>query len=285
MKPHLPIPRVSLSSPADALPHIHAQRPVVFSGAARMWPATGRWTPERLAADLGAQPVRLYEFTRRDALPCTLAEHVHYMLTGQRPASLAHTTEPLYLAWDASILKDNPQLHADFDFGSLWGPRTGIMRTGFWMGGPGGHTPLHIDVDAINLHAVLHGQKHFLLYAPDQSPNLYPSDVYEWTTIFSQVDVRRPDLTRFPRAAQAQGVEATLEAGDILFLPIGWWHAVSCLKPSISLNAWHIDIKTFLSPNIYRDIARLALHRVGLHARDRCTCHGHGSLAIHHGWT
>ncbi len=152
------------------------------------------------------------------------------------------------------------------------------------MGGVAAHTPLHSDIDSNNLDAVVYGKKSSLLYRPEDTPFLYPSEVYEWATVFSSVDFRDPDVDRHPDILNARAFEGTLEVGDVLFLPIGWWHKVRCLEPTISLNAWLLEWRLFGSRKLYRDIARMALHRMGLYARDRCTCHGHGDLSIHHGW-
>lgn len=42
----------------------------------------------------------------------------------------------------------------------------------------------------------------------------------------SPVDILAPNLTRFPKFAQASPLVCEIEAGDILFLPSFWWHEV-----------------------------------------------------------
>ena len=277
------IPEVFLESPREAKEHMVLERPLVFRGGVADWPAAGRWTPSFFARHHGDRRVSLYEFTRRDSLPALLADFVHYLQCGERVGALATTCMPLYLAWNAELLASTPELAADFDFRPLFGSR-GHLHPALWMGGREAHTPLHTDIDSHNLHAVVHGEKHFLLYAPEDNHYLYPSDVYEWATTFSRIDVRDPDLDRFPLVRKVVGWEATLNKGDVLYIPPGWWHSATCMEPTISLNAWQFEPRLLLSGKLYADVARRILHGLGLHSRGRCTCHGHGDLRIHHGW-
>jgi hypothetical protein len=55
------------------------------------------------------------------------------------------------------------------------------------------------------------------------------------------VDPFAPDLERFPRFAEAarHAEVATLEPGDAIYIPYGWWHGVESLDPvSILVNYW-----------------------------------------------
>jgi lysine-specific demethylase 8 len=54
----------------------------------------------------------------------------------------------------------------------------------------------------------------------------------------SEVDIEDPDLSRFPRFADAEPIEDILEAGEMLFLPSLWWHRISAMDPNIAVNFW-----------------------------------------------
>lgn len=57
----------------------------------------------------------------------------------------------------------------------------------------------------------------------------------------SCVDVFLPDDVRFPLFTQhvvAQAMCATLEPGDLLFFPPGWWHAMRSEETSFSVSMW-----------------------------------------------
>jgi lysine-specific demethylase 8 len=256
--------------------YLKRKQPVVFENMIDDWAAVGRWTPEWFAGTHGDRPINLFEFTHCYSIPSTMKEFVGW-LDGQREGRLGKH-EDLYLSWDFSVMKHRPELRRDFDFESLFPRGIGLVHSAFWMGGTGSHTPLHYDLDAPNLHACVAGRKRFLLFGPDQDEFLYPADIYEWTTQFSSVDVRSPDLARHPRIKNAVGYDIVLEPGDVLFLPGLWWHAAWCLTPCISLNGWWYGPGTVVAPRVLRETVRAGLHKVGLYARGRCTCCGHGDL-------
>lgn len=278
MKPWTQVERVTRLSPEELA---RRTTPVILTGAIGDWAALRKWTPAYFREVCGGQEVWLHRFTRRNAIKAPLGTYMD-ALEGRGP--LKNGGPDLYFAYDASVLGGSARLRGDFDFRPLFPQGMGLPKTGLWMGRRGAHTPLHYDIDAINLHAVLRGRKRFILFSPEDSAHLYPSDIFEWTTVFSEVRVDRPDLARHPRAAKAQGHEAIINPGEVLLMPPGWWHDVKSLEDSLSLNAWWVTPGLFAGPRLWRENARALLHRLGLHARDRCTCCGHGDLRVHLGW-
>ncbi|CAM9106479.1 unnamed protein product [Pylaiella littoralis] len=108
-----------------------------------------------------------------------------------------------------------------------------------WLGTEGSHTPLHFDTYGVNLVAQLHGSKKWVLFPPADTASLSATRVpYEESSVFSRVDARRPDLGRFPQFAEAHPLVATLEPGDVLFVPNHWWHFVEAVETSLSVNVW-----------------------------------------------
>lgn len=268
------IERVDNASPEAIAARLRTNVPVIFSGSIRDWPAAEKWKPDYFAKDFADFQVHLYSDAQRDVIPCVFPEFIDYMTAGQRRGDLAATTDKLYLAWNSEVLAKHRELRSHFDFRPFFGARRGKIQTGLWMGAEGSHTRLHTDIDSYNLHAVLHGEKEFILFDPSESENLYPSDVYEWTTEFSSVDLRAIDPQRFPKVDKATAYVGDVRAGDMIFVPIGWWHSVTCVQPSISLNAWLFDKRLFWSTKLYRDIGKSLAHRLGWYRRGRCTCHG-----------
>jgi len=53
--------------------------------------------------------------------------------------------------------------------------------------------------------------------------------------VYSLVDPEKPDLERFPGFARATVREVVLSPGEMLFIPVGWWHHVRALSLSINL--------------------------------------------------
>ncbi|MNY67216.1 Cupin superfamily protein [compost metagenome] len=51
------------------------------------------------------------------------------------------------------------------------------------------------------------------------------------------MDGRAIDLQRFPAMAGVPVLDCVLAPGEILFLPVGWWHFVEALDVSITVSA------------------------------------------------
>ncbi|KQV40203.1 cupin-like domain-containing protein [Massilia sp. Root335] len=94
-----------------------------------------------------------------------------------------------------------------------------------------------------NLAVVAVGERRFTLFPPDQLKNLYvgPLDFNPAGQAISLVDVRNPDLERFPRYAEAMAHAEVAEMGpgDALFIPSMWWHHVEALSAfNVLVNYW-----------------------------------------------
>lgn len=75
--------------------------------------------------------------------------------------------------------------------------------------------------------AQIHGRKRWWLHPPGDGPYLYRGEV----------DLAAPDLRIHPLYENASPVrECTLEPGEVLILPDGWWHQTRALSDSISLS-------------------------------------------------
>ncbi len=111
----------------------------------------------------------------------------------------------------------------------------------FWLGPAGIVTPIHFD-SAHNLLVQIHGHKKLLLVQPQQSRLLYYPSLDLGHVNYSPVDVESPDLERFPRFKDATPVELELAPGEVLFIPVRWWHYARALEPTISLNFWWFSV-------------------------------------------
>lgn len=107
-----------------------------------------------------------------------------------------------------------------------------------WIGPKGTLTPLHRD-DTDNLFAQVWGQKSFILAAPHHRPALGT-----WSTSPKggldgcDFNPDAPDYQRFPAARDVPFLRVVLQAGDLLFLPEGWFHQVESVSTSLSVNFW-----------------------------------------------
>ena len=94
-----------------------------------------------------------------------------------------------------------------------------------------------------NVACCVAGERRFTLFPPEHIVNLYPGP-FELTPAgipVSMVDPHAPDLARYPRFAEAaqHAQSGTLQPGDAIYIPYGWWHAVESLSPvSMLVNYW-----------------------------------------------
>ena len=109
----------------------------------------------------------------------------------------------------------------------------------FWFGPQGTITPFHHDLTN-NFMMQIVGRKKVRLMAPCES-----SRVYNHRHCFTDVDAKNIDLNKFPAMAGVPVLECVLEPGEILFLPVGWWHHVEGLDMSVTIAVtnfrWHND--------------------------------------------
>jgi hypothetical protein len=122
------------------------------------------------------------------------------------------------------------------------------VRESIWIGN---RTCIAAHFDAIeNLACVIAGRRRFTLFSPDQIKNLYvgPLDLTPAGQPITLVDIRQPDLERFPRYAEAAKVAevAVLEPGDAIYIPALWWHNVEGLEDfNVLVNYWWRDVPEY----------------------------------------
>lgn len=114
------------------------------------------------------------------------------------------------------------------------------------MSGGGAVSPLHYDA-AGSFLAQARGTKRLVLFPPSATAALYPYPPDHPLHRRSRVDLYAPPArtaARFPRfAAEAlpSALEATLEEGDVIFLPPGWWHHIeTCSALSFSIGCRYV---------------------------------------------
>lgn len=115
---------------------------------------------------------------------------------------------------------------------------SGAVDVHAWFGPGGTVSPCHHD-PANNLLCQVVGAKRVRLYDHRHTELLYPhdqSDRMRWNS--SRADVRRPDAAAFPRVVEAPFFECVLQAGEMLFIPPRWWHAVDAITRSFSVSFW-----------------------------------------------
>lgn len=213
-----------------------AGRPLVLTDVAQDWPAMTRWSPADLKARFGMHEVEIQ--AERNADPrfeenkllhrqqLRLADFVDRVLAGGQ-------TNDYYMTANNEALRRPEFAPLLADIGSLpelCDPAQLAQRSSFWFGPAGTVTPLHHDTIML-FHTQVVGRKRWRFISPLETPRLY-----NYSGVFSPIDLDAPDLVRFPLFARVKVLEVVAEPGDTVFLPLGWWHQVRSLDVSLSFS-------------------------------------------------
>ena len=107
-----------------------------------------------------------------------------------------------------------------------------------WLGPEGVVSPLHRDRVNV-LMAQIYGCKRILLAHSSQL-----ASVYNERSFYSNVNAESPNYEKFPLFKNVDLYEVTLQPGECLFIPVGWWHHVRSLGVTVSITATN-----FVYPN------------------------------------
>lgn len=211
-------------------------RPLILTQAISDWPALQLWTPDYLKARIGD---RLVEYqTGRDSNENYELDKDRHARTGPFDDFIDQidgvSGNNLYLT--AYNSRRNTEalapLGQDMGFLDALMQRGGQHEKGMmWIGPAGTYTPPHHDLTN-NLLIQLVGRKRVVLVAPNGTPRLY-NDHHVFSSIH---DLSAVDTCRYPQAEGLAVVEIDLSPGEILFIPIGWWHQVLALDFSVSVT-------------------------------------------------
>ncbi|KAI9751149.1 MAG: hypothetical protein M1815_001339 [Lichina confinis] len=165
-----------------------------------------------------------------------------------------NSSERLYLA--QAPVADLPQeLQADLPTPDLvFAGRGDVYDTNLWVGLAPTYTPLHCDPNP-NLFVQISGKKLVRLYEPLVGSSIFRS-VQQRLGRASHAAIRGEEMMlgaernaleeavwheAGPRSTLDQeSYEVSLQAGDALFIPKGWWHSIKGLESGIitSVNWW-----------------------------------------------
>eukprot|EP00931_Biecheleriopsis_adriatica_P119401 TRINITY_DN94622_c0_g1_i1.p1 TRINITY_DN94622_c0_g1~~TRINITY_DN94622_c0_g1_i1.p1 ORF type:complete len:436 (+),score=95.78 TRINITY_DN94622_c0_g1_i1:58-1308(+) len=132
-----------------------------------------------------------------------------------------------------------------------------------FVGMQGAETPLHFD-ERENLFFQIRGLKEVVVFPFTDYPRLYPFPTTHPCDRQSMVgSPLEADLEAFPNFSEAKGHYATLKAGDLLYLPYGWWHWLRNLEHlTTSISFWSTTPATDLSGGIPDTFSEHMLTRV-----------------------
>ncbi|MEE9337086.1 MAG: cupin-like domain-containing protein [Methylococcaceae bacterium] len=232
-------------------------KPLVIQDLAKSWPALKKWTPDFFKNLHGSQQVKVYDGSfveagkgyMSNAKIISFKDYIKTVTTSSQDLRMF-----LY-----NIKSEIPALVDDVVFPSIV---DGLSKQFIFMffGCKGSVTQMHFDIDMSHVfHTAIFGKKTITLYPFEQGNNLhrYPF------TCRSYVNVHQPDFKLHPRLKDAQGFRVTLEPGETLYIPSGYWHhfvydeascAISLRCPS---QTWQGKLQGFYNLIIMSSLDRL----------------------------
>jgi len=224
-----------------------ANRPVMLCDLMTGWKACSRWTPGYLKSTCGDEMVEIMSGREDDPSyeieeaphrkNVRFAEFVDMVMNGKESNDYYLTARNNFFARPGvrvllGDVEPFPEYLKADDSGD------GVY---LWFGPKGTITPLHHDLMNIFM-AQVQGRKQVKLVPPSELDL-----IYNHHAVYSMVDCAQPDYGRFPKFRDATVIDVELAPGEVLFLPVGWWHYVKALDTSIT-----VSFNNFLFPNEFQ---------------------------------
>lgn len=232
---HCDLPEVVFAegAGADELAHARSEvrrlvgegEPILMRGVLRHYfpKLVESWDPEQFIADHGDVPVTVGAVPYAgafdlDSSKMTLKDYYdRYVRSTENAPLYVFDRDPVVNreGYDAvvTILRDMfpiPSLIADPEDSG------GLDDIHFFLGRPSSGAPFHIHADAVN--AVVKGSKRWFIYTPART-------LYSRTPIQEWIDKDYQSL-----AEESKPLECIQEAGDMVYVPLDWGHAVVNLE-------------------------------------------------------
>lgn len=212
-------------------------RPVVITDIVPRWPAFQSWARVALLQNQGGTPFKVA------GLEMPLGRFFQY-------SERNHDQRPLYL-FDSAFATRCPSMDADYtlpeyfsdDFLRLLAdPAAGTPRPdNRWLiiGPAGSGSSFHVDPNGTCAwNAVITGRKKWILYPPSIIPPGVVLDAHGGFTTPAALGAWLLDhhaaIADVPESERP--LECVCTAGDLMFVPSGWWHCVINLDESIALT-------------------------------------------------
>ncbi len=230
--------RAGLSAEAFFEQHYCANKPVIVTDVVGTWPACDRWTLEHFERRFGE--VKVEAMVGRDADPecdrhfenhrreMTMAE----LVARWRAPGGSESNDVYMVARNRTLEREEmAPLFDDIAVPEEWlDPDKLRGACSLWLGPAGTVTPLHHDKNNI-LFCQIRGTKRIRLVAP------FEVEVFDsLRAIYSPIDPLAEGDDRHPALDRIRVHDVTLESGEALFIPIGWFHHVTALTQSVSMS-------------------------------------------------
>ncbi|WP_435314139.1 cupin-like domain-containing protein [Cellulophaga fucicola] len=227
------IPRVKTITKEDFIKHFFKpQKPVVIECFIEGWPAYSKWNLEYIKSVAGDKVVPLYDDRPVDYKDGFNEPHAKMKMADYIDLLKKEPTKFRIFLWN--ILKEVPVLQKDFTYPDF-GLRLMKSLPMLFFGGKESHTFMHYDIDLANIfHFHFEGEKQVILF--NQSQNKYLYKVPHSLITHESIDFSNPDYTKWPALKSAKGYKTSLNHGEVLYMPEGYWHYMKYITPGFSMS-------------------------------------------------
>ncbi|XP_071534213.1 bifunctional peptidase and (3S)-lysyl hydroxylase Jmjd7 isoform X2 [Panulirus ornatus] len=265
---------------------IAPNKPVIFRGAIKEWPAIKKWSFEYLRNQIGNKEVSVAVTPNGFAdAPCdgyfVMPEERFMMFDSFLDVMKNPESQPgiFYVQKQNSNFTDEfPEILCDAApdipwFSQALGKEPDAVN--FWMGDQRAVTSMHKD-HYENIYCVVSGYKDFILLPPMDLPWIpyknYPAATYKeiiadkfviqedtktGSVPWICIDPLKPDLEKYPQYKHASPVYCRVHAGDALYLPSLWFHHVRQSHACIAVNFWY-DMDYDIKYNYFKLVQNLS---------------------------
>ncbi|MCY7351086.1 MAG: cupin-like domain-containing protein [Cytophagaceae bacterium] len=233
-----PVPTFETLTPEEfRRSYYHPARPVVIKNLSKTWPAHQKWNWDYFTNVVGNVEVGLYNNIKSDAYtPINTADA--YMKFGEYLQMVKKGPVELRV-FLFNLFEHAPQLVHDFTWPDHLMPGFVKKYPMLFVGGQGSVTHMHFDIDMSHiLHAQFAGRKRVLLFPFSEQHKLYrkPWEVLSLANFEGYHQDGKLDTKNFPALELAQGYEVTLDHGDTLFMPAGYWHHMEYIDSGFAMS-------------------------------------------------
>lgn len=242
---YLEIKKVPMPSYKDFLNDYYYQnKPGHFTGGVDHWPAM-KWTFRSLVEKVGADTiVEIQQGREKDKDYEQKGFQFKKEIKFGEFIDMVENTESsndFYLTANNHAFKQDGGLRNLLaDIGNIaegyLDPAKSEGRIFLWIGPKGIITPLHHDLTN-NLFVQLVGRKTFRMIPSMQVPYMYNNH-----HVYSEIDLLNHNSQTHPLYNMVTPIEVEVNAGECLYIPIGWWHHVVGDTNSISLSFTNFDV-------------------------------------------